>query len=266
MILDIIADVAKNPLAVSLISLVAGSLLTLFVTNLRNKSGVLGYTTAWNRIGISADDLVHGDVRVHWQNHQLRNLFVYTIEVENLSSTDYDNIELRFYSGDDTIILTEQSRVVDQPEIVHWSPAFKTRLAIPDGESATEQQINEYNHNREYLVPVLNRRQKLGFTFLCTKPNDDGEPGIFVSTPSKGVRLKRLKLPFVVLNPMFGVPIPVALRRAIILAVVVVFLCGLFLESVWSATLISMIFGLTGQVFGAILYRVERFVRDLLTR
>lgn len=261
-----IAELAKNPLAVSLISLVAGSALTLLLTSLRNKSGVLGYTIVWNRIGISADDLIHGEVRVQWQNHQVRNLFVYTIDVENLSSVDYDNIELRFYSGADTIILTEQSSVVDQPSIVPWSPDFRTRLAIPDGQTASQQQVDEYNHNRVYLIPVLNRRQKLSFTFLCTKPNDDNEPGIFVSTPSKGVRLKQLKLPFVILNPIFGVPIPVALMRAIGLAVVVVILCGLFVKSIWVASLASMIFGLTGQVFGAILYRSERFVRDLLTR
>ena len=261
-----IAELAKNPLAVSLISLVAGSLLTLLLANLRNKSGVLGYTVVWNRIGISADDLIHGEVRVHWQSQEVRNLFAYTIDVENLSSVDYDNIELRFYSGADTIILTEQSRIVDQPSIVPWSPGFRARLAIPDGQAASQRQIDEYNHNREYLVPVINRRQKLNFTFLCTKPNDDNEPGIFVSTPSKGVRLKRLKLPFVILNPIFGVPIPVALVRAIGLAVGVVILCGLFVENIWLASLASMIFGLVGQVFGAILYRVERFVRDLLTR
>jgi hypothetical protein len=73
-----IAEIAKNPLTVSLVSLVAGSVLTLLLTNIRNKSGVLGYTVVWNRIGISADDLIHGEVRVHWQNHQVCNLFVYT--------------------------------------------------------------------------------------------------------------------------------------------------------------------------------------------
>lgn len=261
-----IAELAKNPLSVSLISLVAGSLLTLLLTKLHNKSGVLGYTVIWNRIGISANDQIHGEVRVHWQNQQVRNLFAYTIDVENLSSADYDNIELRFYSGGDTIILTEQSRIVDLPNIVSWSPDFQTRMAIPDGQTASQRQIDEYNHNREYCVPVLNRRQKLSFTFLCTKPNDDNEPGIFVSMPSKGVRLKRLKPPFVTLNPIFGVPIPVALVRAIGLAIVVVILCGLFVENIWIASLASMIFGLTGQIFGAILYRVERFARDLLTR
>lgn len=261
-----IAELAKSPLAVSLISLVVGSFLTLLLTNLRNKSGVLGYTVVWHRIGISANDSIHGEVRVLWQNHQVRNLFAYAIDVENLSSLDYDNIELRFYSGADTIILTEQTRVVDQPNIVPWSPDFRTRLAIPDGQTSSQQQIDEYNHNREYLVPVLNRRQKLNFAFLCTKPNDDTEPGIFVSTSSKGVRLKWLKPPFVILNPIFGVPIPVALIRAIGLAIVIVILCGLFVESIWVASLVSKIFGLVGQVFGAILYRIERFVLDLFTR
>jgi len=263
---EAVAELAKNPLAVSLISLIAGSMLTFVLTSLRNKSGVLGYTVTWNRIGISADDMIHGEVRVLWQDHQVRNLFVYTIELENLSSADYDNIELRFYSGDDTIILTEQSRVVGQPEIVQWDPEFRQRLTIPEGGAPTKEQLEEYNHNRKYIVPVLNRRQKLSFTFLCTKPNDDNDPAIFVSSLSKGVRLKRIKPPYVILKPILGVRIPVAIARAIVLAVIVVILCGLLLDNVWVASAVSMVFGLAGQVFGAILYRGESLVRDVLTR
>ena len=261
-----VTEFSKNPLAVAIISGVVCTLITLLVTNLRSKSGVLGYTVIWNQIGVSTDDQIHGPVRVHWQNQQVRNLFAYTIDIENLSSVDYENVVLHFFSGADTIILTEQSRVVGQPSVVHWSPDFQSRIAVPDGQTPSQHQFNEVNHNREYLLPVLNRRQKISFTFLCTKPNDDAEPGIFVSTPSKGVRLKRLKLPFVILNPILGVPIPVALVRAIGLSVVVVILCSLFIESVLVASLICMIFGLFGQVFGAILYRLESFVRDLLTR
>ena len=263
---EALADLSKNLLAVSLISLTVGSLITLLFTKIRNKSGVLGYTTTWNKIGVSADDAIHGPIRVHWQDQQFRNLFFYTIEVENLSSVDYDNIELNFYSGDDTIILTDQTRFLGQPAIVNWSPAFSERIAIPDGETTTERQLDVYNHNRGYLVPVLNRRQKLSFTFLCTVPKGDDAPGIFLTTPSKGVRLKPLKLPFVILNPILGVPIPVALTRALGLAVVVVIICGVFVKNIWAASIVSMIFGLTGQVYGALLYRVERYVRDIFTR
>jgi hypothetical protein len=257
---------SQNPLIVSVISLIVGSLLTILVTNLRNKSGVLGYTVVWNRIGISADDGVFGAVRVHWQEHQVRNLFVYTIEVENFSISDYENINLHCYSSQDTIILSERTVVVGEPRIIHWSPDFQKRLRVPTGESASETQLSEYNHNREYLIPVFNRGQKLNFTFLCTKPNDDLEPGIFLSTMSKGVRLKRLRSPFVILNPIFGVPIPVALTRGVAISIFVIILCGLLLDSVWITAVISISVGLFGQVLGAVLYRLERLLKNALTR
>lgn len=259
-------ELSQNPLIVSVISLIVGSLLTILVSNLRNKLGVLAYTAVWNRIGISADDDVFGPVRVHWQGHQVRNLFVYTIEIENFSTLDYENIAIHCYSGADTIILSERTQVIGEPRIVNWSPEFQQRLHVPAGESASKAQIDEYNHNRKYLLPVFNRGQKLNFTFLCTKPSDDKDPGIFLSTSSKGVRLKRLRAPFVILNPIFGVPIPVALVRGIVIALIVVVLCGLFLDSVWIAAVLSMAIGLTGQVFGAVLYRIEKFLRDTLTR
>lgn len=257
---------SQNPLAVSIISLLVGALGTLVVTTLRNKSGVLGYTSTWNRVGISTDDDIFGQVRVHWENNQLRNLYFYTIEIENLSTRDFDNVDLRIYSGKETVILNERTAVVDEPEIVHWSPEFRKKMRVEKSGSPTDDQIEEYNHGRQYLIPVLNRRRKLTFSYLCTKPNDDGEPGIYASTQAKGVRLKRLKPPFVVLNPIWGVPIPTAIVRGFIMAAVVVIVCGAFLRSVWVASLLSVVIGLFGQIFGAALHRLERKVVDLFTR
>lgn len=266
MINDSIQQLTQNPLIVSVISLIVGSLLTILITHLRNKSSVFGYTVVWNRIGISADDDVFGPVRVYWKEHQVRNIFVYTVEVENFSTSDYENIDLHFYTGNDTIILNERTAFVGEPRIVYWSPDFQTRLQVPEGQKPTELQFNIYNHNREYRVPVMNRGQKLNFTFLCTKPNDDSDPGIFLSTISKGIRLKRLRTPYVVLNPIFGVPIPVALARGLMIAVVVVILCGLLLENAWIAAVISMVVGLVAQTLGALVYIAERFVKNAITR
>ena len=263
---DSIQHLTQNPLIVAVVSLIVGSLLTILVSHLRNKSGVLGYTVVWNRIGVSADDNIFGSVRVKWKEHQVRNLFVYTIEIENLATSDYENISLRFYSGEDTVILSERTAVVGEPRIVHWSPEFQKRLQVPDGQQPTEIQFNEYNHNREYHVPVLNRGQKLNFTFLCTKPNDDLDPGIFLSTISKGIRLKRLRTPYLILKPIFGVPIPVALARGLVISVVVVIFCSFFMKTVWLTSVISMAVGLTSQILGAIVYRFERFVKNAITR
>lgn len=253
-----------NQYVISALWLVAGSVVTLIFYKIRNKTGVFGYISNSNRVALSADDSIFGSVRATWQGHQVRNLHFFAIEVENLTSTDYENVEFKVYSANDTLILNERTEVIETPYIIPWSDSYQKKMAADRGQQATAQQTEEHSHNREYLLPVFNRSQKLRFSYLCTKPNDDQEPGVFISTPAKGVRLKALKNPYVILNPIWGVPIPAAIVRALIIAVLVVILCGLFVENVWLASAVSMFVGLTGQFFGAALYKVEKIVKKLI--
>lgn len=258
-------QLAKDPLVVSIISLVCGAIITIIITNVRNKSGVFGYTTFFNRIGLSADDIIFGSVRVNWQGHEVRNLYSYTIEVENATLRDYENIVFKLFSDPGTTMLNEKTEILNSPYIVVWSNSYQQRTRVAEGQAPSEQQINEYHHNREYEVPVFNRGQKIRFTYLCTRPNDDLEPNILLSTLTRGVRLKRQRDPFVIIRPIFGVPVPVTIVRAFIISVLVVILCGLFAKNVWIASVVSMFFGLTGQIFGAMVYRVEKFIRHTIS-
>ncbi|MGB8225526.1 MAG: hypothetical protein WCE45_01470, partial [Sedimentisphaerales bacterium] len=253
------------PLVVAAISSVIGAIITIIITNIRNKSGVFGYITFFNRIGLSADDSIFGSVRVNWQGHAVRNLYSYTITVENSTSKDYENIEFKLYSGPETIILNEKAEILNSPYAVLWSDSYKQKMYVAEGQVASALQQEEYNHSREYNVPVFNRGQKICFTYLCTKLNDDFDPGIFISTSAKGIRLKRQKNPFVILKPIFGVPVPIAIVRAFIISVLVVILCGLFVKNIWIASIVSMFVGLTAQTFGAIVYRVEKFIRHTIS-
>lgn len=143
--------------------------------------------------------------------------------------------------------------------------SYGQRIHIPEGEKATDEQIKEYRHNREYELSVFNRSQILRFSYLCTNPNDDDEPGVYLSTSSKGIKLNQRKSPHLVINPIFGVPIPVAITRAFIISILVVIACGVWIENIWIASCLSMIVGLTGQIFGAIEYKIERFIIKAVT-
>jgi hypothetical protein len=261
-----IKTLLKNPYILSLFSLVMGAIIALIISKIRNKSGIFGYYIIFNRIGLSADDSVLGSVRVTWQGHEVRNLHWYTIEVENLTSTDYENIIFKVFSGNDTVMLNEQTHVVDSPDIIRWSDTYREMFKVDNGSIPNELQLNGYYHRREYLLPVFNRTQKLKFTYLCTKPNDDLDPGIYISTPSKGVRLKRLRNPAVIIKPIWGVPVPAAISRALVLSILVIFACGLFINNVWLASFISMAIGLSGQIFGALTYKIEKFIKDVILR
>lgn len=260
-----IEKILENQLLVSILLLVIGAIVTLIFTRFSAKTGTLRYFVTSNKVGISADDEIFGSVRLTWQGHQVRNLHLCTIQVENTTTHDYENIEFKVYSGQDTVLLNQRTEVAGSPYIIPWEKKYQERIHVPDGQQASEEQVNEYNHNREYCLPVLNRGQILRFSYLCSNPNDDNEPGVYISTPSKGVKLKRQKLPYLVLNPIFGVPIPAAIVRALVLSVLVVIGTGLWVENIWVAASICMFIGLTGQIFGAIVYKVERFIKNTVS-
>lgn len=245
--------------------LLIGALITLIFNKLSSKTGVFRYFVVHNKVGMSADDEVFGSVRLTWQGHDVRNLYLSTIEIENSTTSDYENIHLKVFTNQETVLLNQRSEIVDTPYIAPWDAQYERRIYVPDGESATPEQLDEYNHNREYRLPVLNRGQKIRLSYLTSNPNDDNFPSVCVSTLSKGIRLKQTIHPHLVLSPIFGVPVLVAIIRALFLSILVILVCGLWLENVWLASSICIIFGLSGQVFGAIAYKVERFVIELIT-
>lgn len=252
--------ILENQIVVSLLLLIIGGMITLIFSKISNKTSIFRYYTSSTKVGVSADDEVFGTVRSTWQGHDMRNLYISTIEVQNTSSKDFENIKFKVYSGEQTLLLNQRTEIVGTPDIIPWDKAYSQRIHIAEGEEATDSQVEEYRHNREYNLPVFNRGQTIRFSYLCTNPNDDDEPGVYISSYSKGIKLKSSTTPYLILNPIFGVPIPVAITRALFISALVVIACGLWIDNIWIASSLSMFVGLTGQIFGAIEYKIERFI------
>lgn len=191
----------------------------------------------------------------------MRNLHIVFVEVENTSSRDFENVDLKVYTGSETVLLNERSSVVGTPYIVDWSQHFKASLVVAPGAMPTANQWDIYNHSREYRLPVLNRGQLLQFSYLCTRPLDDAPPAVFVATQLKGAKLKYQ----VRSNLVLSVPVQVALSRGLVIAAAVVVASGLSLRNVWAASGISMAVGLFAQLVGALEYKAERWLRNLIT-
>jgi len=89
------------------------------------------------------------------------------------------------------MLLNEWTSVEGTPYIVPWSDAFKASVAVAPGATPTDSQQKAYCHSRDYLLKVFNRGQLLRLNYLCTRPNDDILPELFVSTLLKGARMSR---------------------------------------------------------------------------
>lgn len=246
---------------IALVSLIAGVL----IAKINNKTGIFSYHWSSNRIALSANDSIFGDVRATWQGVPVRNLHMFTFEVENSSTRDYENVELRVYSGVGTQILNEKTEIVDTPYIVPLSEQYLARQRVPADCEPTQQQLDAHHSNREYKLRAFNRGQKLRFSYICTRPDDDELPMLFIATPSRGVRMKLVHSPAVVLKPMWGVPVPVALVRAFIVSTLVVVASSLYFKNVVAASVVCMVVGLTAQIFGAALYKAERYFRNFVS-
>lgn len=248
------SELLKDNLVIALISLVAGSLLTVLIGKLQSKTSTIRYSCRVDRVAVSTNDQVFGSVSVTWKGTAVRNLYTAIVEIENTTSIDFENIPFKVYTGDSTVLLGERTAVLDSPYIVNWSDTFRSQLAVTSGATPTQEQWNVFNHSREYTVPVLNRGQKIQFTYLCTCPSTDDAPGLFVSTLYPAVKLRYQHFASFVL----GVPVHIAAPRGLLVTIFVVAGCGALLRTSWVAAAIAALVGLSAQIFGALLYKAER--------
>lgn len=251
----------SSNLGVAIISLLAGALITAVGTKIRGKRARLRYSTRTDRLALSADDPVFGAVRVTWGGQAVRNLHLVSIEVENTSRRDFESVDFKIYTDPATNLLNEHTGVAGAPYIVPWAASFQAAMLVPQGAAPTQSQLDTYYHSREYTVPVLNRGDLLQFNYLCTKPNDDGQPSVFVGTQLKGAKLKLEARS----NLLYGVPLQYALTRGLTVSAFVVLLCGLLLRSVWAVGIICMAAGLCANLLGWLVYKIERWLRDLIS-
>lgn len=88
---------------------------------------------------MSTEDAIFGTVTVSWNKNQVSNLYLSTIELRNESMNDYENVVVRAYT-DDTCLLTEQTQVIDTPNILQWSEDYKKQIHVEEGASPSVNQ------------------------------------------------------------------------------------------------------------------------------
>ena len=204
------------------ISGLIGAAIGWLVTQFQGKTARLRYSTRVDRIAITSNDPIFGSVAVTWGGNAVRNLYMAWVEVENATNRDFEDVPFMVYVGNDTFLLNERTGVVNTPYIVPLAPAFTAFIAVAPGTTPTPAQSARYYHCRDYVLPTFNRGQLIQFTYLCTRPNDDNQPEIFISTQLKGARLRHENRSTLV----FGVPLRDAVVRGLVVSTAVVALCG----------------------------------------
>jgi hypothetical protein len=246
---------------VSVLSAVGGALFWNFVALYRGRVRVLEYTVTHERVGVSAEDAIFGNVAVTWQGQPVINLFVSTVMLENNTSSDYTALKFKVYTGS-TFLLTERREIAGSTYLPVHTDEYMASVMVAAESVPTPLQQQIYWHSREYSVPVLNRGQRVVLTYLTTIPNATDSPAVWVDMLHSGVTLRfRPSLP-----QIHGVPIRMALPIGLVACLAVVVSVSLSAARTWVVAVICMVVGLIAQSIGAALYRIGKFIRQVIFR
>jgi len=244
------------------ISIIAGGfggIVTAWLTQrVLNKRGVFTYSVTHTRVGITAEDDIFGNVAVSWNGNPVQNLYLSTIEMKNESMNDYENVIVSAFTNDSTL-MTEQTQLLDTPNILEWSEKYKNQFHIEPGSEPSEKQRATYSGQREYLIPIFNRGQSIKVTYL-NSAKGNAMPSIWLTVAQKGVKLK-FQGPQ---NQIFGVPQNQAAFAGVVLGIAVLIALAIFITEPWAIATAAMTYGLVAQLPGAYAIKVIRRLREAI--
>lgn len=265
-------------------SLVGGSLtlvVTLLVVMVLNRRSLLTYHVTHDRIGISALDNIHGEISVTVGGNQVQNLYMSNVWLVNRSIRDVENLEVKVFCGpNDMRLMSEQTHVEGTVEILRHTAEYerikhrlmdalgKVEEARASGDDAAstrvaQTQVGDWQTwvtQRWYEVPVLARGQTVRFTYM-TNVVSNTDPALFISCQKAGVRVK-YKQPYQPIWHLWGVPLAEASFTGILLGLLVWFIVVSSVSTLWIAALLCLVAGFLGNIPGAGIVKLCKWLRD----
>ncbi len=242
-------------------SAIIGAIMTRLVAVLRGRVKVIEYTVSHDRVALSAEDALFGNVQVTWHGTPVVNLYMSTVEIRNDTTRDFADLTFRVYTGD-TLLLTEKADIPGSVYLPSYTPAFARSIEVAPGQQPTDQQFNTFRHNREYAVRVLNRGQRVVLRYLTSMPVATSSPSVWVDIAHPGVTIVfRPSLPAI-----HGVAVKLALPIGLLVCMATIVLVGSMVHNIWMAACLAMFVGLIAQSIGALAYRGARSLWRLMAR
>ncbi len=223
-----------------------------------NKRGVFSYTVTHHKVGMSTEDSIFGKISMTWNDRPVQHLYFSTVELKNQSLNDYKNAIITTYTSD-TSLLTESTHILDTPNILYWTEAYRNKLYVEPGQSPSNEQWAIYCGQREYLVPVFNRGQVIRISYL-NEAISDMAPSIWLSASVKGVKVKFREQQ----QQVLGVSQPQAAVVGIVLGIIGLFPLVLYVSNMWIVAVVALLYGFIAVFPGVYFLKFAQKLREAI--
>ena len=175
------------PLVAAVIGAVVGSVSMWLFQYLSRRRGLFTYAVQHFRIGMSGSDPALGTITINWNENPVKELFLSTIALRNSSFKDYENVHVRVFAGN-TTILTDRTEIIGTTRFLKWTDNF---LSLMLKKNKNQAEIDLVSTRRDYEIPTMNRGQEVRFTIL-NLPTGIDSPTLWIDILHKGEPLAKL--------------------------------------------------------------------------
>ncbi|WP_319479624.1 hypothetical protein [uncultured Draconibacterium sp.] len=180
-----------------------GLLVGVLVEKFKNRFRIIEYSINSQKIIPPLSQNLGGQLTIKLNEREIKTLKVITVEIENKNSIDFENLVVKFTLGANSWFQGNEAFIANNFSWLYWTPDFATEFSnvveennncennpdtglkiIPD---VLQRRIDYVLANRNYLIPVFNRKEKAVFNFLIEDPIDGTEGHIFPSVIHKSV-------------------------------------------------------------------------------
>jgi hypothetical protein len=256
--MDTLLTLIDNKIFIATVSIFMGIIITFITQKWINKRSIFAYTVFHNLIGVSTEDPTYGSVKVTWNNDPVPHLFLSTISLTNSSSNDFESVIVRVHTTN-TKLLTENCMLEGMTRKVDFSDDFDEKIKVPNGGAPSINQIELYECQREYQIPIINRGQKINFQYLNAALSNE-QPTIQIEILHKGVKCE-FQVPKM---EILGVPQQTAVWIGTLIGIFAIGMIILFVENLIIAVSLAFFMGWITLIPGAYTIKLFRNLKRLL--
>lgn len=180
-----------------------GLLIGVLVEKFKNRFRTIEYSIRSQKIIPPLSENLSGQLTIKLDNREINTLKVVTVEIENKNSIDLENIVVRFTLGQNSWFQSNEAFISNNFSWLYWTMGYSENFnqivkehnsiqlnpetGLKDIPTELQNRIDYVLANRDYLIPVFNRKDKAIFNFLIEDPIDGTEAGVFPSIVHKSV-------------------------------------------------------------------------------
>ena len=158
------------------------AVVTYFGKKFHERIIQLQYSVSHTYLAASSTDHRLGTMKVTFNEEIVDSLYLSRLIVENPTSRDLENIVLKFICDDGSKFLTSNAKKSNSLMIITYSNEYIQFLK-------NDSKIGDTS--RDYLIPVLNRGERVEFDFVTTN-FEKKTPGVWTIVDHKGISIKKV--------------------------------------------------------------------------